>query len=123
MGLITSDNNDTKKSHRDRERASITPKQCYVLNDSDLRTLSLETGLMTIEILRAFQKFSEKNQNGFLTKDKFKELYRQFKSMNLDKVDDLSGRVFDLMDTNNDGFLSFQEFIVFAFSFILKLEC
>jgi Ca2+-binding EF-hand superfamily protein len=94
------------------QTCGLSHRNC--LSETDLKLLSVETNLPTIEIKRAFDKFSQQNENGLLNKENFIDLYNQFKVEEEDKIktNEIIDIIFKLFDVNNDGYLTFQEFIV-----------
>jgi len=81
-----------------------------VLKDADVTEMSKKTGQSESEIREEFEKFVKASPEGRLNKSQFQEYY--LKASGSKHSADFVKHVFRLFDANNDGFISFVEFVV-----------
>jgi Ca2+-binding EF-hand superfamily protein len=90
---------------------SKLPDKPLKLTDKDVKTLSEQTGMSKDQIEKIFQQFVANNPDGKLDVTEFNKLYQSLRTepvANLDEIDDFVFRAFDV---DNNGFLTFNEFL------------
>ena len=100
------------KNSKDSGKNSKLPSKPAKLTDKDYKFLTGTTGLSKDVIDKTFQQFNANNPDGKLDVNEFNRLYQSLRSepvANLDEIDDL---VFRAFDSDNNGFLTFNEFMV-----------
>ena len=83
-----------------------------VLKDSDIKHLSAQTGLDKTVIKNTFDKFMANNPDGQLDRKEFARLYDQLRPEPAERLDEISEYVFKVFDSDKNGSISFQEFMV-----------
>lgn len=82
------------------------------LSRDHLNFLMNETDLSEAQIQDLFQKFLIANPKGQLNKENFKAIYTVLRHEPPERLDELCQLIFKTMDTDNSGFLNFDEFLV-----------
>ena len=84
------------------------------LTEEDLDFYQRQLNCDEQDIKDVFKEFIKSSSNGQMTKEQFLTLYKNFFPGEMDSME-FSDQVFRTFDTNNDGFISFREFL-FAIS-------
>ena len=82
------------------------------LSRKDLEFLSKQTGLTKDEVKNVFTKFIANNPDGKLDKKEFVRLYDELRSESADVLDEISVYVFEAFDKDNNGSITFNEFMI-----------
>ena len=82
------------------------------LTERDLDFLSQQTGQNKTTIKEIFEAFMANNPDGKLDKKEFVRLYSQLRPESPDKLDEISNFVFRAFDSDHNGTIDFNEFMV-----------
>lgn len=82
------------------------------LKENDYKFLTVHTGLSKNEINRIFVKFMEKNSNGKLNRTEFSSLVKSLEPEDADGADKILEFLFRAFDTDKDGLIDFNEFMI-----------
>ena len=82
------------------------------LNESDYKFLTSHTGLSREEIKEMSEKFDSNNPDRKLNKKEFARLYGLLRPESPELIDKISDYVFKCFDTNNNGSIDFNEFLI-----------
>ena len=82
------------------------------LSSKDYKFLTKQTGLTKDGINEIFAKFCANNADGVLDKAEFTRLYIQLRAEPAELVDEIAAYVFEAFDTDNNGSVNFNEFLV-----------
>ena len=82
------------------------------LSRKDLDFLSKQTGLPKEQIKAIFDKFIANNPDGKLDKKEFVRLYDELRAESADVLDEISVYIFEAFDKDNNGSISFNEFMI-----------
>jgi Ca2+-binding EF-hand superfamily protein len=82
------------------------------LKESDIKFLSQQTGLDKATIKNIFDKFMANNPDGRLDRAEFVRLYDELRSESKEALDEISDFVFRVFDTDRNGTINFNEFMV-----------
>ena len=82
------------------------------LSRKDLDFLSKQTGLSKDQIKLMFSKFITNNPDGKLDKKEFLRLYDELRPESADILDEISNYVFEAFDKDNNGSITFNEFMI-----------
>ena len=82
------------------------------LTKKDYDFLTKQTGLPKEEVKKIFDKFNANNPDGKLDKKEFVRLYDELRSEPPEVLDEISVYVFDAFDKDNNGSITFNEFMV-----------
>ena len=94
------------------------------LKSSDIKFLTKQTGLDQAAIKATFEKFMANNPDGQLDRKEFVRLYDELRPESMDRLDEISQYVFRAFDKDNNGTISFNEFLVSQyFSMNLLSSC
>ena len=92
--------------------AKPASKKPTKLSSKDVSFLSKQTGMSKDEIGNFFEKFSANNPDGVLDKKEFVTLYASLRTEPLERIDEIALHVFNAFDSDNNGSISFSEFLV-----------
>ena len=81
----------------------------HTLSEENIKALSKSSGLEEIEIVQMFEDFIKKNPQGRLNQSDFKNLMSQ--SLPGKDISKMEKHVFRMYDSDNDGFINFEEFL------------
>ena len=81
----------------------------HTLSEENIKTLSQSSGLEEIEIIQMFEDFLKRNPEGRLNQRDFRELMSQ--SLPGKDISKMEKHVFRIYDSDNDGFINFEEFL------------
>ena len=79
------------------------------LSGEDLKALSISSGLEENVIIEMFEDFLTKNPSGKMSPKAFRELMSQ--SLPKKDISKMEKHVFRIYDSDNDGFINFEEFL------------
>lgn len=82
------------------------------LSSKDVKFLTKQTGMEKQQIQEFFDKFNNNNPDGVLNKAEFTTLYCELRPEPVDKLDEIATYVFGAFDSDNNGSISFSEFMV-----------
>lgn len=82
------------------------------LSKKDLDFLVKQTGLPKADIQNIFNKFNANNPDQKLDKKEFVRLYDELRPEPPEILDEISNYVFDAFDKDNNGSISFTEFMI-----------
>ena len=82
------------------------------LSSKDVKFLTKQTGMDKNQIQEFFDKFNSNNPDGVLNKAEFTALYCQLRPEPVEKLDEIANYVFEAFDSDNNGTISFSEFMV-----------
>jgi Ca2+-binding EF-hand superfamily protein len=82
------------------------------LSKKDLDFLIKQTGLPKENIQAVFTKFSANNPDHVLDRKEFVRLYDELRPESADVLDEISVYIFDAFDKDNNGTISFNEFLI-----------
>ena len=80
--------------------------------EQDYNFLTQQTGLSRSEIKGMLDKFNANNPDGKLDKKEFVRLYDELRAEPPELMDEIAEFVFRAFDEDNNGYISFNEFIV-----------
>lgn len=92
--------------------SNSTAQKITSLNEKDYNFLVGQTGLLKSDIKSIFDKFNAENSTGRLNKDQFVRLYQSLRPEPAETLDEISDYVFRSFDTDLNGFISFNEFLI-----------
>lgn len=101
-----------KKSKEAGGKPIQIPNKKQGLTSKDIDNLSKQTGLTKDQIQNMYSKFMANNPDGQLDKREFARLYDELRPESPDKIDEIAGHVFRAFDGDNNGSISFGEFLV-----------
>ena len=107
MGAEGSRSGDSRKPI-----ASSNKKSSSTLNDKDLTFFSTHSRLKKEEVQDIFDRFSLNNPDGMLDKNEFVRLYRDIRPETPQNIEAISSYVFKCFDTDHNGYISFNEFLM-----------
>ena len=87
-------------------------KQPTTLTKKDYEFLIQATGSQKAEIDAVFREFNANNPDGKLDKNEFIRLYDKLRPEPPELLDEISNYVFRCFDSDRNGFISFNEFMV-----------
>jgi Ca2+-binding EF-hand superfamily protein len=102
-------NKGAKGAKGGKPAASNKPAE---LTKKDYDFLVQQTGLQKPEIKAVFDKFNANNPDGKLDKKEFVRLYDELRPEPPEVLDEISEYVFRAFDSDHNGFISFNEFMV-----------
>ena len=82
------------------------------LSDENLQFLVNKTRCSKEEIEKIFHEFEKKCPSGKLNKQDFVSLYCSFRSESASDLKEISENVFNAFDSDNNGYVTFNEFVV-----------
>jgi hypothetical protein len=82
------------------------------LSEADYTFLASQTGMNRQDIKQAFDKFNTNNPDGRLDRKEFVNLYISLRPESPERLDEISEFVFRAFDTDKNGYLTFNEFMV-----------
>jgi Ca2+-binding EF-hand superfamily protein len=82
------------------------------LSKKDLDFLTSKTSLNKEAIEMFFKQFNDNNPDGLLNRDEFSKLYPKLRNEPVNNLDEISNMVFRAFDTDNNGSLTFEEFLI-----------
>ena len=82
------------------------------LNDKDLAFLTTQTGLSKADIQNIYEQFKANNPDEKLDKAEFVRLYDKLRPESQEDMEEISLFVFGAFDEDNNGYISFNEFLV-----------
>lgn len=97
-------NNPNKETIREAKPADLTEK--------DYEFLSSQTGILRADIKSILDKFNENNPDAKLNKKEFIRLYQELRPEPENILDEISEHVFRCFDTDQNGYISFYEFLI-----------
>ena len=101
-----------KKSKQAGGKDIKVPNKKQGLDSKDLKFLQEQTGMSQEQIKAFYSEFMANNPDGQLDRQEFIRLYAKFRSEPLDRIDEISQYVFRAFDADNNGQISFGEFLV-----------
>ena len=81
----------------------------HTLSEENIKALSKSSGLEEIEVVQMFDDFIKINHQGRLNQSDFKNLMSQ--SLPGKDISKMEKHVFRMYDSDNDGFINFEEFL------------
>ena len=113
-------NESKTKSKKSKKPSSETNKPENViqatkpkdLTNKDYEFLSSQTGFLKSDINAIFDKFNLNNPDAKLDRNEFVRLYQELRPEPSDILDEISEHVFRCFDTDNNGSITFQEFLI-----------
>lgn len=90
----------------------IQAKKPKDLTNKDYEFLSSQTGFLKSDINAIFDKFNLNNPDAKLDRKEFVRLYQELRPEPSDILDEISEYVFRCFDTDNNGSITFQEFLI-----------
>jgi Ca2+-binding EF-hand superfamily protein len=102
----------SSSSASSNSKKSSTAQKITDLNEKDYNFLVGQTGLLKSDIKSIFDKFNAENSTGRLNKDQFVRLYQSLRPEPAETLDEISDYVFRSFDTDLNGFISFNEFLI-----------
>jgi len=97
------------KGGKDAKPVSKKPSE---LTSKDYKFLTTQTGMTKASIDDLFSKFNSNNPDGVLDKAEFTRLYIQLRPEPAELIDEIASYVFEAFDTDHNGTVSFNEFLV-----------
>lgn len=82
------------------------------LSSKDVKFLTKQTGMNKQQIQEFFDEFNNNNPDGVLNKAEFTALYCKLRPEPADQLDEIAAYVFEAFDSDNNGTISFSEFMV-----------
>ena len=82
------------------------------LKSKDLKFLAKQTGMSKDDINGIFDQFAENNPDAVLDKNEFTRLYMELRPEPAELIDEIAGYVFECFDTDDNGTVNFNEFMV-----------
>ncbi len=82
------------------------------LSSKDYKFLTTQTGMTKASIDEVFAKFVQGNADAALDKAEFTRLYMQLRPEPAEQIDEIASYVFEAFDTDNNGTVNFNEFLV-----------
>lgn len=79
----------------------------------DLDALAKQSGLPRDKIQRIYDQFMSNNPDGQMDRREFVRIYQEIRPEPDDKIDEIAQHVFRAFDADNNGTISFPEFLVF----------
>jgi Ca2+-binding EF-hand superfamily protein len=92
--------------------ASSASKKPTALTKKDYDFLIHATGSQKAEIDAVFREFNANNPDGKLDKNEFIRLYDKLRPEPPELLDEISNYVFRCFDSDHNGFISFNEFMI-----------
>ena len=93
-------------------KGSSASKKPATLTKKDYEFLIQATGSQKAEIDGIFKEFMANNPDGKLDKNEFIRLYDKLRPEPPELLDEISNYVFRCFDSDHNGFISFNEFMV-----------
>ena len=81
-------------------------------NLGELDNLAMQTGFSRAEVKNIYDQFVANNPDGKLDKREFVAFYSKVRAEPVDRLDEMCEFVFRAFDTDNNGYLTFSEFMV-----------
>jgi len=97
------------KGGKDAKPVSKKPSE---LTSKDYKFLTTQTGMTKASIDDLFNKFNSNNPDGVLDKREFTKLYTELRPEPAEQIDEIASYVFEAFDTDHNGTVSFNEFLV-----------
>jgi hypothetical protein len=94
------------------EKSNQTVKRSAELSVADIEFLEAQTGLLRSDIKSIFDKFNLNNPDDKLDKKEFVRLYESLRPEPHDILDEISEHVFRCFDSDQNGSISFNEFLI-----------
>lgn len=88
----------------------IPPKN--ELTEKDFNFLTTQTGMSRAEVKHFYDEFMTNNADGKLDKAEFCRLYDKLRPEPPERIDEIAVFVFEAFDQDNNGTISFNEFLV-----------
>lgn len=82
------------------------------LSSKDLKFLMKQTEQPKEKIVALFEEFHKKNADGVLDKKEFVNFYCELRSEPKEKVEEIAKCIFEGFDRDDNGYISFSEFMV-----------
>jgi Ca2+-binding EF-hand superfamily protein len=82
------------------------------LNDKDFAFLTSQTDLSKADIQNIYEQFKANNPDERLDRAEFIRLYDKLRPESQEAMDEISQFVFGAFDEDNNGYISFNEFLV-----------
>lgn len=82
------------------------------MNEKDLTFFANHSRLQKAEVQEIFDRFNLNNPDGKLDKNEFVRLYRDIRPETPQNIEAISSYVFKCFDTDHNGFISFNEFLM-----------
>jgi Ca2+-binding EF-hand superfamily protein len=99
------------------DKPVVIPPRGSELNEGDYAFLTSQTGLSRQDIKQVFDKFNANNPDGKLDRKEFIRLYDELRAEPPELLDEISEFVFKAFDSDKNGFINFNEFMVIALMF------
>lgn len=82
------------------------------LSEADYSLLISQTGMSRSEIKLLYDQFMTNNPDGKLNRQEFVNLYSKLRPEPPELLDEISIFIFQAFDDDNNGYISFDEFII-----------
>ncbi len=92
--------------------AKPVAKKPAKLTSKDYKFLTKQTGMTKEQIDGIFAKFNNNNDDAALNKQEFTKLYMELRPEPAEQIDEIASYVFNAFDTDNNGSVSLNEFLV-----------
>ena len=102
-------NKDSKSGSKPGKKV---PKKSAKLTSKDIKFLTKQTGQTKEHITQIFEKFNKNNPDGVLDRKEFTLLYSELRSEKAEHIDEIAVHIFNAFDTDKNGTISFNEFMV-----------
>ncbi len=99
------------KGAKGADGKKVAPKRAK-LSSKEVKLLTSKTGFSEAQINDFFGKFNANNPDGLLNRDEFNRLYQQLRTEPVANVDEIQNMVFRAFDSDNNGSLTFDEFLI-----------
>lgn len=110
-----------KKPSAAGETKPITVPSKNGLNDKDYAFLTSQTGLSKADIQNIYEQFKANNPDERLDRAEFVRLYDKLRPESQEAMDEIAQFVFGAFDEDNNGYISFNEFLVFLQIYLNKI--
>lgn len=100
------------KGSKDGGKNSKVPAKQAALNKKDIEFLTKSSGMSKEAIEALFKQFNADNPDGKLDRAEFAKLYPKMRNEPVANLDEISNFVFTAFDSDNNGFLTFNEFLI-----------
>lgn len=82
------------------------------VDELDIIFLGAQTGYSRDKIISIYDEFIKNNPNGKMNKSEFVQLYSKLRNKPQHIIQSISLNAFKVFDTDNDGFITFNEFLI-----------
>lgn len=100
------------KGSKTKDKSSKVPDKKPVLTSKDLKFFTNNTGFTEEQVSTIFNEFNQNNPDGTLDRNEFIKLYTLLRPESADRLDEISAQIFRAFDSDNNGFLTFNEFLI-----------